>query len=120
MDKQVHKQVRRSRRIIRTRRVVSGTTERPRLAVYKSLQHIYAQVIDDLSGKTLVAASSVEKKLGLAKTGNAQAAATVGEKLAERAKAKGVLKVVFDRRGFKFHGRIKALADAARKGGLDF
>lgn len=120
MNKQVHKQVRRARRIVRTRRAVSGTTERPRLAVYKSLQHIYAQVIDDLSGKTLAAASSVEKKLGIAKTGNSAAAATVGEKLAERAKAKGVSKVVFDRRGFKFHGRIKALADAARKAGLQF
>ena len=120
MDKQRIKTVRRARRIVRTRRLVAGTTARPRLAVYKSLHHIYAQVIDDLSGKTLAAASSVEKKLGLDKTGNSAAAAKVGETIAERAKAKGVQAVVFDRRGFKFHGRVKALADAARKAGLSF
>lgn len=120
MDKQSIKNVRRQRRIVRTRRLVSGTTERPRLAVYKSLNHIYAQVIDDLSGKTLVSASTVEKEIGVEKTGNASAAAKVGETLAQRAKAKGVKAVVFDRRGFKFHGRVKALADAARKAGLSF
>lgn len=120
MDKQRIKNVRRARRIVRTRRLVTGTTERPRLAVYKSLHHIYAQVIDDLSGKTLVSASTVEKKLGLDKTGNSNAAVKIGETIAERAKAKGVKAVVFDRRGFKFHGRVKALADAARKAGLEF
>ena len=120
MDKQSSKTARRQRRIVRTRRLVSGTTERPRLSVYKSLNHIYAQVIDDLSGKTVASASTMEKKLGLAKTGNQDAATKVGEAIAERAKAKGVKAVVFDRRGFKFHGRLKALADGARKGGLDF
>lgn len=120
MDKQRTKNVRRQRRIVRTRRLVSGTTDRPRLAVYKSLNHIYVQVIDDLSGKTVASASTVEKDLGVDKTGNAVAAAKVGETIAARAKAKGVKAVVFDRRGFKFHGRVKALADAARKAGLDF
>lgn len=120
MDKQSIKAVRRQRRIVRTRRAVSGTTVRPRLTVYKSLNHIYAQVIDDLSGKTVASASTVEKKLGLEKTGNSAAAEKVGVAIAERAKAKGVNAVVFDRRGFKFHGRVKALADAARKGGLSF
>lgn len=120
MDKQQTKNVRRARRVVRIRREVSGTTARPRLAVYKSLHHIYAQVIDDLSGKTLVSASTVEKKLALEKTGNSNAAVKIGETIAERAKAKGVKAVVFDRRGFKFHGRVKALADAARKAGLEF
>jgi large subunit ribosomal protein L18 len=120
MDKQSIKAVRRQRRIVRTRRLVSGTTERPRLAVYKSLNHIYAQVIDDLSGQTVASASTVEKKLGLEKTGNASAAAKVGEAIAQRAKAKGIAAVVFDRRGFRYHGRLKALADAARKAGLSF
>jgi large subunit ribosomal protein L18 len=120
MDKQSIKAVRRQRRIVRTRRLVSGTTDRPRLAVYKSLNHIYAQVIDDLSGQTVASASTVEKKLGFDKTGNSSAAAKVGEAIAQRAKAKGVAAVVFDRRGFKFHGRVKALADAARKAGLSF
>jgi large subunit ribosomal protein L18 len=120
MDKQKSKQVRRARRVVRIRREISGVTSRPRLAVYKSLNHIYAQVIDDLKGSTIVSASTAEKKLGLEKTGNSAAAAKVGEALAERAKAKGVAAVVFDRRGFKYHGRIKALAEAARKGGLNF
>jgi len=121
MDKQKDKAVRRDRRRIGIRKRFSGMPERPRLSVYKSLNHIYAQVIDDMQGKTLAAASTVEKAIkGAGKTGNAQAAAAVGTKLAERAKAKGVSKVVFDRSGFRFHGRVKALADAARKGGLQF
>lgn len=120
MDKQVSKNIRRSRRRIGLRKRISGTTERPRLTVYKSLNHMHAQIIDDLAGKTLAAASTTEKAMGLAKTGNSAAAAAVGAKLAERAKAKGVTAVVFDRGGFKFHGRVKALADAARKAGLSF
>lgn len=120
MDKQKAKAVRRQHRRIGTRKRVSGTPERPRLSVYKSLNHIYAQVIDDLGGRTLASASSVEKDLGLGKTGNAVAAGAVGQRVAERAKAAGVGDVVFDRGGFKFHGRVKALAEAARKGGLQF
>lgn len=120
MDKNTSKALRRSRRRIGIRKRIMGTSERPRLSVYKSLNHIYAQVIDDLRGVTLIAASTAEKDLNLKATGNASAAAKVGELLAQRAKGKGVAKVVFDRSGFKFHGRIKALADAARTGGLDF
>jgi len=103
----------------RIRKKVQGTAERPRLNVYRSLNHIYVQVVDDLSGKTLVAASSAEgegKKTG----GNVAAAKAVGKTIAERAKAKGISKVVFDRGGYIYHGRVKALADAAREGGLQF
>lgn len=121
MDKQRDKAVRRSRRRVGIRRRITGTPERPRLSIYKSVHHIYAQIIDDLDGKTLAAASTTEKVVGVvAKGGNSQAASLVGAKLAERAKAAGVKAVVFDRGGFKFHGRVKALADAARKGGLQF
>jgi large subunit ribosomal protein L18 len=103
----------------RIRKKLQGTAERPRLNVYRSLNHIYVQVIDDLHGKTLVAASSAEgegKKTG----GNVAAAKSVGKAIAERAKAKGITKVVFDRGGYIYHGRVKALADAAREGGLQF
>ena len=105
---------------VRTR--VVGTPERPRPCVYRSLGHIYAQVIDDRSGKTLVAASSVDKetKKGLKGGGNIAAAKVIGKAVAERAKAAGVNKVVFDRGGYKYHGRVKALADAAREAGLQF
>ena len=105
---------------VRTR--VSGTTERPRLCVYRSLGHIYAQVIDDRAGKTLVSASSVdgETKKNLKGGGNIAAAKVIGKAVAERAKAAGVQKVVFDRGGYKYHGRVKALADAAREAGLQF
>ena len=120
MDKQRDKSIRRNRRRVGIRKRISGTPERPRLSVYKSVHHIYAQIIDDLDGRTLAAASTTEKDAGAGKTGNAQAASAVGARLAERAKAKGVTQVVFDRGGFKFHGRVKALADAARKGGLQF
>ncbi len=120
MDKNVGKATRRDRRRIGIRKRISGTGTRPRLAIYKSLNHMYAQIINDLEGTTLVAASTATKGLGLAKTGNAAAAAKVGESLAEKAKAKGITAVVFDRGGFKFHGRVKALADAARKAGLQF
>ncbi len=106
----------------RVRIKVSGTTERPRLCVYRSLGHIYAQVIDDRSGKTLVSASSVDKetKKHLKGGGNVAAAKVIGKAIAERAKSAGVSKVVFDRGGYKYHGRVKALADAAREAGLQF
>jgi len=120
MDKQTNKQQRRARRRIGIRKRITGTVERPRLSIYKSLNHIYAQVIDDLSGKTIVSASTSDKGVSLEKTGNSAAAAAVGSKLAEKAKAAGIKSVIFDRGGFRFHGRVKALADAARKGGLEF
>lgn len=121
MDKQAAKTARRARRVVRIRRRVTGMPDRPRLAIFKSLHHIYAQVIDDVLGKTVAAAATTEKALASAgKTGNAQAAAKIGELIAERAKKAGVKQVVFDRRGFKYHGRVKALADAARKAGLEF
>ena len=103
----------------RIRRKLEGTPERPRLAVFRSAAHIYAQVIDDSEGKTLVSASSVDKA---ARTngGNLAAAKTIGKRLAERAKEKGITKVVFDRGGFPYHGRVKALAEAAREAGLEF
>ncbi len=106
----------------RVRQRVEGTTERPRLCVYRSLGHIYAQVIDDRAGKTLVSASSVDKetKKNLKGGGNIAAAKVIGKTIAERAKAAGVVKVVFDRGGYKYHGRVKALADAAREAGLQF
>lgn len=104
------------------RRRVIGTPERPRMAVYRSLKHIYAQVVDDVSGQTLASASTLSKgvKGEVANSGNCEAAAKVGTLLAERAKEAGVKAVCFDRGGRKFHGRVKALAEAARKGGLKF
>jgi large subunit ribosomal protein L18 len=120
MDKNRLKAQKRARRTSQIRRDVSGSPDRPRLCVYKSLNHIYAQVVDDIAGKTVAAASTREKGADAAKTGNVQAAASVGTRLAAKAKAAGVSKVVFDRAGFRYHGRIKALADAARKGGLEF
>jgi large subunit ribosomal protein L18 len=106
----------------RIRKKLSGTPERPRLAVFRSQAHIYAQLIDDDQGRTLCAASSLDKDLkGALKSGaNLAAAKAVGQKIAERAKEKGVSAVVFDRGGFQYHGRIKALADAAREAGLKF
>lgn len=106
----------------RVRKTVEGSSERPRLNVFRSLQHIYAQIIDDTAGHTLLSASTVDKEIigqcdGLKK---AEAAKLVGKVLAERALAKGVTKVVFDRGGYQYHGRVKALADAAREAGLDF
>jgi large subunit ribosomal protein L18 len=102
----------------RIRKNVFGTTERPRLAVYRSGSHIYAQVIDDVKGHTLAAASSLELKLG--KGGNVDAAREVGKTVAERAKGKGIGAVVYDRGGNLYHGRVAALAEAAREAGLDF
>jgi large subunit ribosomal protein L18 len=105
----------------RIRKKMTGTEARPRLNVYRSLNHIYVQVIDDLHGKTLVSASTAEGKKEDRRTGgNVAAAKAVGKTIAERAKAKGVTKVVFDRGGYIYHGRVKALADAAREAGLQF
>jgi large subunit ribosomal protein L18 len=104
----------------RIRRKVKGSTERPRLAIYRSLNHIYAQVIDDRKGETLVSASSTEKDLrGGGTGGNLDAARRIGQAIAERAIAKGIEQVVFDRGGYLYHGRIKALTDAARAAGLN-
>ncbi len=112
----------RERRHTRVRRRVFGSTERPRLNVFKSLSGIYAQIIDDIDGTTLVSASTVDKELrgqmkGMKKTEQAKA---IGKAVAERAKSKGISQVVFDRGGFRYVGRIKALADGAREGGLQF
>ncbi|GMV94935.1 MAG: 50S ribosomal protein L18 [Candidatus Hydrogenedentota bacterium] len=106
-----------ARRRMRVRKTVRGTTDRPRLTVRSTLKHIYAQVIDDSTGKTLASASSVSLKIT---GGNVDAAKSVGKALAESAKAASVERVCFDRNGRLFHGRVKALADAAREGGLDF
>ena len=109
----------RLRRHRRVRGKISGTAERPRLNVFRSAAHIYAQVIDDVRGITLCAASSVEKSFG-GKGSNKEAAREVGKLIAKRAKEKGIEAVVFDRGGFIFHGRVKELADGAREGGLNF
>ncbi len=109
------------RRKLRTRaRIKKFATGRPRLSIFRSGRHIYAQIIDDWAGETLAAASTHEKGDKLPKTWNLEAATAVGKKIAERAIAKGVKEVVFDRGGYIYHGRIKALADAAREGGLEF
>jgi large subunit ribosomal protein L18 len=111
----------RQRRHRRVRKKVRGSAERPRLAVFRSNQHIYAQVIDDVSGRTLAAASTTDESVkGAGGTGNVDAAKKVGALVAERAKASGVTKVVFDRGGFLYHGRVAAVADAAREAGLEF
>jgi large subunit ribosomal protein L18 len=105
----------------RIRKKMQGTAERPRLNVYRSLNHIYVQVIDDLHGTTLVSASTAEGKKEDRRTGgNVAAAKAIGKTIAERAKAKGVTKVVFDRGGYIYHGRVKAVAEAAREAGLQF
>ena len=103
----------------RIRRKVKGDTKRPRLAIYRSLNHIYAQVIDDRLGQTLVSASTTEKDLRAGSGGNLDAARRVGQTIAERALAKGIEQVVFDRGGYLYHGRVKALTDAARAAGLN-
>ncbi|HEY67881.1 MAG: 50S ribosomal protein L18 [Chloroflexi bacterium] len=119
---EVNRRVARLRRHRRVRKRVVGTPERPRLNVFRSLRHIYAQVIDDSRGHTLVSASTIDPEVeaqlkGLTKTEQAR---VVGRVLAERALSRGIKKVVFDRGGYKYHGRVKALADAAREGGLEF
>ena len=103
----------------RIRKKVSGTTARPRLAVYRSLNHIYAQVIDDVQGKTLATASTTEKALAGSTGGNIEAAQRIGKAIAERAIAAGITNVVFDRGGYVYHGRVKALIDASREAGLN-
>jgi large subunit ribosomal protein L18 len=120
MIKQISKDEIRRRIHTRIRRKVKGTDERPRLAVFRSVANIYVQVIDDRRGQTLVAASSAEKAAGLKTGGNVAGAKAVGKLIAERAQAKGFKKVVFDRGGYLYHGRVKALADAAREAGLEF
>lgn len=105
-------------RHVRSRKKFDGTPARPRLAVYRSLKHISAQVIDDTTGTTLVSASSLEKDLKV--TGNAGGAKAVGKAIAERAKEKGITAVVFDRGGFQYHGRVSSLAEGAREAGLEF
>ena len=103
----------------RIRRKVSGSAERPRLTIYRSLNHIYAQIIDDVEGRTIAAASTTEKDLRGGTGGNIDAAVRVGRAIAERALSQGIEQVVFDRGGYRYHGRVKALADAARGGGLN-
>jgi large subunit ribosomal protein L18 len=116
---------RRDRIKLRIRKRVNGTTERPRLTVFRSVAHMYAQVVDDRTGRTIAAASSVEPALkgslgASARGGNIAGAQAVGRAIAERLKEKGITRVVFDRNGFLYHGRVKAVADAAREAGLEF
>jgi len=120
MDKNTLKREKRERRHVRIRGKVTGTAERPRLVVYRSLNHIYAQIIDDSSGKTLCQASSLEKTIADAKGDKKSKAGKVGESLGKKAAEKGIKKIVFDRNGYKFHGRVKQMADGARKAGLEF
>jgi large subunit ribosomal protein L18 len=119
MDAQKLKHHRQIRRAHRVRGKITGTAERPRLSVFRSSKHIYAQLIDDMTGVTLAAVGTSAKK-GENYGGNIKAAATVGTKLAEAAKTKGIKQAAFDRGHYRYHGRVKALADAARKGGLQF
>jgi large subunit ribosomal protein L18 len=120
VDHQRAKRRQQLRRRRHVRRKITGTAERPRLSVFRSNKHIYAQLIDDLSGVTLAAAGSLGKDGGLSYGGNKKAAAAVGKRLAEAAKAKGIQLAAFDRGHYRYHGRVKALADAAREGGLKF
>jgi large subunit ribosomal protein L18 len=123
MDKNRFKSFQRKRRIKRVRKSVFGDPERPRLAVFRSLRHVYCQIIDDVQGVTLVAAGSLDEELRseLSKGGgNVDAAGKVGEAVAKKALSLGIRQVRFDRKGYKYHGRVKALAEAARKGGLVF
>jgi large subunit ribosomal protein L18 len=122
MSKELSRDMARRRRHLRVRRRIEPSEDRPRLSVFRSLKHIYAQVIDDTKGRTLVAASTLDKEIrddiaGLTKTEQAR---IVGETLARRAKAQGVEEVVFDRGGYKYHGRVRSLAEGARAGGLNF
>lgn len=122
MDRIELKKVRRTRRQLRIRKRVRGSATKPRLTVTRSLQHIYAQLIDDDTGVTVCQASTMDRQLRTAVNagGNKVAATTIGKALAERARAKGIESICFDRNGYRFHGRVKALADAAREGGLKF
>lgn len=110
----------RYRRHLRVRKKVSGAPVRPRLVVFRSLKHVYAQLVDDQRGHTLVSASDLSKELEREKPGKVGAAFAVGKLLAARAKAAGITRVVFDRAGYRYHGRVRALADGARDGGLEF
>ena len=122
MKPEINRREARTRRHLYVRKRVSGTSERPRLNVFRSLNHIYAQVIDDVAGVTLVSASTVDRELRdqIGELSKTQQARAVGKLVAERALAKEIGKVVFDRGGYKYHGRVKALAEAAREAGLDF
>ena len=120
MIKQISKDDIRRRIHTRIRRKLKGSAERPRLAVFRSVANIYAQVIDDRKGNTLVSASSIEKSAGVKSGGNIAGAKAIGKLIADRAQAAGLKRVVFDRGGYLYHGRIKALADAAREAGLEF
>ena len=122
MFKHKDKKEQRQKRHLRVRAKLSGTAERPRLAVYRSEKHIYAQLIDDIKGITLVSASTVDREMrdSTEKPWNVEAASQVGKLLAKKALEKGISSVVFDRGGFNFHGRVKSLADVAREGGLKF
>ena len=120
MLKKINKSENRKARHLRVRKNISGTPERPRLNVYRSGNHIYAQVIDDIAGNTLVSASTLDKSLNLTSTKNKEAAKVVGSLIAKKALEKGIEEVVFDRGGYIYHGRIKELAEAARESGLKF
>lgn len=122
MSSLAQKKIARLKRKVRVRKRITGTTERPRLNVFKSAKHIYAQIIDDTTGSTLVTASTTMQDLseGLNYTGNVEAAKKVGAAIAKRALEKNITTVVFDRNGFLYHGRVKALAEAARENGLSF
>ncbi|MDD4889644.1 MAG: 50S ribosomal protein L18 [Phycisphaerae bacterium] len=122
MDRNKVKTIGRTKRRRRIRKKLLGTPQRPRLSVFRSTTHIYAQVVDDLAGKTLASASTRDRLVAeqLKNTGNKSAAAAVGQAIAERARAVHVDKVVFDRGGYKYHGRVRELAEAARKAGLSF
>jgi large subunit ribosomal protein L18 len=122
MDHQKAKRKQQLRRRMHVRRNITGTAERPRLSVFRSSKHIYAQLIDDLQGVTLASAGTTQETVRKAQPygGNIKAAALVGQQLAEVAKEKGITKAAFDRGHYRYHGRVKALADAARKGGLQF
>jgi len=120
MERLKLKNLRHRRRKLTIRRKIFGVPDRPRLTVYRSARHMYAQVIDDLEGRTLVSASTNEKSAKLDHGGNCTAASEVGKKLAARAREAGIDSVAFDRNGYRFHGRVKALADAVREGGVKF
>jgi len=118
--KKENSNVKRQKRHLRIRKTVNGTPDRPRLNVYRSLNHVYAQIIDDKAGRTLVSASTLDKDLKLDATSNKDAAKAVGKLVAEKALAKGIEEVIFDRGGYIYHGRVKELAEGAREGGLKF
>ncbi len=122
MSKKKSREAARHRRHLRVRKRMKVTEDRPRLSVFRSLKHIYAQIIDDIEGHTLVAVSTLDKEIRdqIAQLNKIEQAKLVGETLARRAQARGVKKVVFDRGGFKYHGRVRSLAEGARAGGLEF